>query len=86
LAAPFDRLIPLVELALEKPLNRGGGSMTGTVNPGLIWAGQYLQLAAEAVIPVSRDSGRGTGWRVQLHFFIDDLLPNSLGRPIFGGQ
>jgi len=86
LAAPFYRLIPLVELGLEKPLNHGGSPMTGTVDPGLIWAGQYLQLAAEAVIPVSHDSGHGPDWRVQLHFFIDDLLPNSLGRPIFGGQ
>jgi hypothetical protein len=86
LTAPFDRLIPLIELALEKPLDRGGGPMTGTVNPGLIWAGQYLQLAAEAVLPVSGDSGHGLGWRVQLHFFIDDLFPDSLGRPIMGGQ
>jgi hypothetical protein len=86
LTAPFDRLIPLVELALDKPINRGSGPMTGTVNSGLIWAGQYLQLAAEAAIPVNSDSGRGVGWRVQLHFFIDDLFPNTLGRPIFGGQ
>jgi hypothetical protein len=86
LMAPFDRLIPIVELALEKPLDRGGGPMSGTVNPGLIWAGQYLQLAAEAMLPVNGDSGHGVGWRVQLHFFIDDLFPNSLGRPIIGGQ
>jgi len=84
LTAPFDRMIPVIELALEKPIDRGAGPWTGTVNPGLIWAGQYVQLAAEAVIPVNGESGRGIGFRAQLHFFIDDLLPNSLGRPIFG--
>jgi hypothetical protein len=84
LIAPFDRMIPIVEFALEKPIDHGGGAWTGTVNPGLIWAGQYVQLAAEAVIPMNGESGRGTGFRAQLHFFIDDLFPDSLGRPIFG--
>src|SRR5262245_53919288 len=41
LGAPFDRMIPLVELPLETCLNRGcGGRTTGTVNPGLIWFGK----------------------------------------------
>src|SRR5436305_818593 len=36
LRAPFDRLIPLVEVPLETPLDRGqGGQTTGTINPGL---------------------------------------------------
>src|ERR1017187_2097212 len=51
LGAPFDRMIPLVELSLDTPLNRGGGKTTGTVNPGILWAGQYVQLSAEAIIP-----------------------------------
>ena len=85
LMPPFDRMIPLVELALEKPIGHGGGPWTGSLNPGLIWAGQYVQLAAEAVIPLNGESGRGMGFRAQLHFFIDDLFPNSLGRPVFGG-
>ena len=84
LRAPFDRLIPLVEFAFESPVNRGAqGQTTGTINPGIIWAGTYFQLAAEAQIPVNKASGRHTGWIVQLHFYLDDLFPNSLGRPIF---
>src|SRR6476660_8507896 len=44
LPAPIDRLIPLVEFAMETPLNRGArGQTTGTVNPGIIWAGKYCQ-------------------------------------------
>ena len=50
--APFDRLIPLVEFALETPLNRGaGGQTTGTINPGVIWAGQHFQFGVEAMFP-----------------------------------
>jgi len=45
LPAPIDRLIPLVEFALETPLNRGArGPTTGTINPGVIWAGKYFQV------------------------------------------
>jgi hypothetical protein len=81
LPAPFDRVVPLVELSLEKPIDRGGGRWTGTVNPGLVWAGKYMQLGIEAVIPVN-GAGGGTGVLMQLHFFLDDLFPRSLGRPL----
>jgi hypothetical protein len=84
LGAPFDRMIPLVELPLETCLNRGcGGRTTGTVNPGLIWFGKYLQLGLEAAIPINDRSGKNVGVRGLVHFFIDDLFPQSLGRPIF---
>jgi hypothetical protein len=84
LSAPFDRLIPLVEVAFTTPINRGGGPTVGTVQPGIIWAGQFAQVGAEAIIPVNRTSGRGFGGLVQLHFYLDDLFPNSIGRPLFG--
>jgi hypothetical protein len=84
LDAPFDRMIPLVELALETPIDRGGGKTVGTVNPGVLWAGQYVQLGMEAMIPLNRDSGHSVGFLAQLHFYVDDLLPGSLGRPLFG--
>lgn len=84
LGAPFDRLIPLVEFVFDTPLNRGeGGRTEGTVNPGVIWAGQHIQLGIEAQIPVNERSGRGVGVLGQLHFYLDDLFPNSLGRPLF---
>jgi hypothetical protein len=85
LAAPFDRMIPLVELSLETPLNRGGGKTTGSINPGVLWAGQYVQLSAEAIIPWNRESADAVGFLAQLHFYIDDVFPTTLGRPLFGG-
>jgi hypothetical protein len=87
LHAPLDRLIPLVEFALESPLNRGArGQTTGTINPGIIWAGKYFQLGVEAVVPTNERTGNNVGVIAQLHFFVDDLFPHSLGRPLFGGN
>jgi hypothetical protein len=84
LREPFNRMIPVVEFAMSTALDRGASGTTGTVNPGIIWAGQYVQLAVEAVIPVNSRSGSHVGWIAQLHFFLDDLFPTTIGRPIFG--
>jgi len=87
LPAPGDRLIPLVEFALETPLNRGArGQTTGTINPGVIWAGKYFQVGVEAIVPINERTGTNVGVIAQLHFFMDDLFPHSLGRPLFGGN
>lgn len=87
LGAPFNRLIPLVELNMSMPINRntgnGGNQNTGTINPGVIWAGTYFQIGVEAMIPVNHESGRGVGGIAQVHFFIDDLFPDTLGKPLF---
>jgi hypothetical protein len=87
LHAPLDRLIPLVEFAFETSLNRGEeGQTIGTINPGVIWAGKYFQVGVEAVVPINERTGNNVGVIVQLHFFVDDLFPHSLGRPLFGGN
>jgi len=83
LQAPFNRMIPVVEFAMSTALDRGASGTTGTINPGIIWAGQNIQLAFEAVIPVNSASGNRVGWLAQLHFFLDDLFPQTVGRPIF---
>jgi hypothetical protein len=76
-------LTPLVEFAMETP---DSGRTTGTINPGLIWSGQYTQLGIEAVVPVNRASGSNVGVLMQLHFYVDDIFPDTLGTPIFGGR
>ncbi len=75
LREPFNQMIPVVEFAMSTALDRGACGTTGTVNPGVIWAGRYAQLAVEAVIPVNNRSGNRVGWIAQLHFFLDDLFP-----------
>jgi hypothetical protein len=79
-------LMPVVEFSLSSSTRAREGGATGTINPGLIWSGQHVQLAAEAVLPVNKQSGHGIGFIAQLHFYIDDIFPHSLGRPIFGGK
>lgn len=83
LREPFNRLIPLVEFDLQKPIDRGATGFTGTVNPGVIWAGRYMQFALEAIVPVNSRTGGRTGVLFQVHFFLDDIFPRSLGRPLF---
>jgi hypothetical protein len=85
----LNHLIPIVEFALETPVaNNFGNSAvtTGTINPGVIWVGSYFQVGAEAVIPVNADSGSGVGFLGQLHIYLDDIFPNTIGRPLLGGS
>ncbi|HZL29572.1 MAG TPA: hypothetical protein VFC54_00745 [Pseudolabrys sp.] len=83
----FNRLIPIVELALQTPVTstvNSGTVTTGTINPGFLWVADSYQIGVEAIIPVNHQSGTGVGAIAQLHFFLDDIFPNSIGRPIFG--
>ena len=76
LPAPFNRMIPLVEFAMQMPTQtRTAGRITGTINPGIIWFGRYFQLGLEAVIPVNARTGKNVGVLAQVHFFLDDILP-----------
>ena len=84
LRAPFNRMIPIIEIAMEKPMDRGGGPTTGTVNPGVLWAGKSVQFGLEAIVPINSRSGSGVGFIAQLHFYLDDLFPQTLGKPIYG--
>lgn len=82
--SPFDQMMPVVELPLTTCLNRGcGGTTTGTVNPGVIWFTHWGQVGLEARVPIGNHTGNHVGALLQLHFYMDDLFPKSLGRPIF---
>jgi hypothetical protein len=83
LSEPFSRMIPLVEVSLQRPLDRVTAKRTtGTINPGVLWVGRVVQVGVEAVIPINRQSGHGVGMQAQLHFFLDDIFPGSIGRPL----
>jgi hypothetical protein len=45
------------------------------MNPGYAYVAVTWQIAAEAIIPLNREGGSGTGFRAQLPFFLDDLYP-----------
>jgi hypothetical protein len=82
----INRLIPIVEAQFQTPVGNTfdtGVRTTGTVNPGVLLVDKYFQLGVEAIIPINRASGSGVGAMGQLHFYLDDIFPRSIGRPIF---
>ena len=82
--SPFlSGLTPVVEASFETPVTGPDRTTTGTINPGVIWAGRRFQVGAEAMIPINEASGRHVGAVIQLHMYLDDLLAHSLGRPIW---
>jgi hypothetical protein len=44
---------------------------------------EKYQLAVEAIIPVNRASGDDIGIIGNVHFFLEDILPHSLGKTAF---
>lgn len=83
----INHLIPIVEAQFTTPVGNNFGNdwiTTGTVNPGVIWVGDYFQVGIEAIIPINRASGTNIGAIAQLHLYLDDIFPNTIGRPLFG--
>jgi hypothetical protein len=85
LPAFLNRMVPLVEWNLATQVSNfdGGERTTGTINPGVIYVADKYQVGVEAIVPVNRASGDGVGVIGQLHLYLDDIFPNSLGRPLF---
>jgi hypothetical protein len=89
---PFwKHIIPITEFVFSKPVYNfasGTNVTTGTIQPGAVYMADSWQLAVEAIIPINGASGQGVGVVASLDLYLDDLLPNSLGRPIFnlGGK
>jgi hypothetical protein len=83
----INHLVPLVEATLQTPVANtltSGTLTTGTINPGIIWVGNTFQFGIEALIPINRQSGTHVGVIAQLHFYLDDIDPRGIGKPIFG--
>jgi hypothetical protein len=83
----INHLIPIVEGQFTAPVANKSGIdfvITGTVNPGVIWVGNYFQVGVEAIVPINRSSGTSIGAIAQLHLYLDDIFPRGIGRPLFG--
>ena len=78
------RLTPIVELAYTVPTTHGGNVSTrGTISPGIIYTGDSYQLGIEALIPATQTTGHGVGVIAQFHVFFSDIIPQTLGKPLF---
>ena len=70
----------MAEFAFSTPIANvppGSQITTGTIQPGVIYEADTWQLAVEALIPANGASGRNVGAVAELHFFLDDIFPDS---------
>ena len=68
----LKHLIPITEFVFQTPVSNvpsGGQITTGTIQPGVVYMADTWQVAVGVV--------------AELHFFFDDIFPNSLGKPLF---
>ena len=80
---PLNQFVPLVEFKFDSPR---GQYTAATMNPGLAYVAVAWQAAAEAIIPLNRAGGNSAGFRAQLLFFLDDLIPSVFGRPLLSDK
>ena len=76
-------LIPVVEVTWSSPASTPSSQgTTWTVAPGVIYLARWGELGVEALIPANPATGTTVGAVALVHFFLDDLLPNTLGKPL----
>ncbi|HLI16642.1 MAG TPA: hypothetical protein VKV22_00035 [Rhodanobacteraceae bacterium] len=82
--APFNNMIPVIELPMQTCLDRGcHGQTTGYVAPGVIWLGHYFQWGVELLVPVNQRTGNSVGVMLGFDLYLDDLAPHGFGAPLF---
>jgi hypothetical protein len=85
----LKHLIPITEFTFSRPIYNfapGANATTGAIQPGVVYLTSTYQVAVEAIVPLNGTSGHGVGVIAQLDLYLDDLLPDSLGKPIFVGS
>lgn len=83
----FRNLTPVAEFTMATPSGKSfGARTTALVAPGFAYAGEGWEFALEALVPMTRATGTGIGVTAQLHFALDFLFPNSIGKPLLSSQ
>jgi hypothetical protein len=81
---PIRGLTPITEFFLTNPAGQAHGvSNTALIAPGLIYTGEGWQFGIEAMIPMTRATGKGVGVTAQFHVWLDYFFADSIGRPVF---
>ncbi len=73
--------IPIIECSFTLPTK--GGGQSGVLAPGLIYAGDGYQLAAEALMPLTKKAGTHTGFIAQLNISLESVGLHALAHPLF---
>lgn len=84
---PFSKMFPIAELTYSEPISGPDAhhGATGYVNPGVVWAGKFVELGLEAKIPLNDRTGKNTGVVGLVHFFLDDMMPGVFSWTPFSG-
>ena len=78
-----NRLTPVVEVAWSSPASKPNTTSTQyLVGVGVNYTAQANAVGVEMLIPGNKQTGSHLGVIAQFHLYFDDLLPNSLGKPI----
>ncbi len=89
----FKKLVPTFEAIFTTPVSNIPPSIpgnfspnvtTGVFGPSLYYIGQYYEIGVMAQIPINSASGSHVGAMAIVDFFLDDIAPDSLGKPLFG--
>lgn len=78
-----DFSTPIAHVDPTTPGNFNNNATTGVVGPALYYIGKYFQLGVMAQIPINSASGQHVGVMASVDFYLDDIFPNSLGKPLF---
>ena len=90
----FKRLVPAFEGIFSTPVSNTGPGIpdtpvhitTGVVGPSLYYIGQYFEIGVMAQVPINAQSGKHVGALAILDIFLDDVAPDTLGKPLFGAS
>ncbi len=89
----FSKLIPTFEGVFSTPVANTGVSTPcdfsvhdtiGVFGPSLYYVGSYFEIGAMLQVPINRASGLHPGVMGIVDFFLDDIAPDTLGKPLFG--
>lgn len=75
-------LLPIVEFSDAVPVGHEGAARA-TLAPGLIYAGRGFQLAAEALVPLTRASGTQIGFIAQINISLSVFGEGAWTRPVW---
>ena len=80
-------LTPMTEVSFTTPVGTSFGARTTMlIAPGVSYAGEGWEFGIEALVPLTRATGRGVGVTAQLHLSLDFLFPDTIGRPLFAAH
>ncbi len=89
----FNRLIPAFEASFRTPVANTGPFVdgdfsardtTGIIGPSLYYVGSTFEVGVMAQVPINRASGLHPGVMAILDFFLDDIAPDTIGKPLSG--